>query len=88
MTTVGDYHVFQAGDVVLQSGAVFHSVRLAYKTYGTLNARKENAPGQPNFIPSRRSTVTVPEIRSTTPWTAPSSTPRFRRFCRPETDIS
>ena len=42
MTTIGDYHVFQAGDVVLQSGDVFHSARLAYKTYGTLNARKDN----------------------------------------------
>ncbi|MEH2568643.1 alpha/beta fold hydrolase [Bradyrhizobium sp. AZCC 2289] len=42
MTTVGDYHVFQAGDVTLQSGVVFRSMRLAYKTYGTLNARKDN----------------------------------------------
>jgi homoserine O-acetyltransferase len=42
MTADGDYHVFQAGDVVLQSGFVFRSLRLAYKTYGTLNARKDN----------------------------------------------
>ena len=42
MTTHGDYHVFEAGDVPLQSGVVFPSMRLAYKTYGTLNARKDN----------------------------------------------
>ena len=38
MTTVGDYHVFQAGDVVLRSGDVFPSVCLACKTYGPLSA--------------------------------------------------
>ena len=42
MTTHGDYHVFEAGDVPLQSGVVFRSMRLAYKTYGTLNAGKDN----------------------------------------------
>ena len=42
MTADGDYHVFQAGDVTLQSGFIFRSLRLAYKTYGTLNARKDN----------------------------------------------
>src|SRR3954452_12177572 len=42
MTTNGDYDNFDAGDVVLQSGVIFRSMRLAYKTYGTLNARKDN----------------------------------------------
>ena len=42
MTTSGDYRLFEAGDVALQSGAVFTSMRLAYKTYGALNARKDN----------------------------------------------
>jgi homoserine O-acetyltransferase/O-succinyltransferase len=42
MGTSGDYQVFHAGDVLLQSGVVFPSLRLAYKTYGTLNARKDN----------------------------------------------
>ena len=37
-----DYQVFEAGDVLLQSGVVFRSLRLAYQTYGTLNARKDN----------------------------------------------
>jgi len=40
--TTHDYRVFDAGDVRLQSGVVFPSMRLAYQTYGTLNARKDN----------------------------------------------
>ena len=42
MTTSGDDQVFEAGDVPLGSGVVFPSMRLAYKTYGQLNARKDN----------------------------------------------
>jgi homoserine O-acetyltransferase len=42
MQTSSDYQLFEAGDVTLQSGAVFRSMRLAYKTYGRLNARKDN----------------------------------------------
>jgi len=42
MTTRDDYQTFEAGDVTLQSGAVFRSMRLAYKTYGRLNAGKDN----------------------------------------------
>ena len=37
-----DYHIFEAGDVTLQSGVVFPLLRLAYQTYGTLNAAKDN----------------------------------------------
>lgn len=37
-----DYEIFEAGDVSLQSGSVFSGLRLAYKTYGTLNAAKDN----------------------------------------------
>jgi homoserine O-acetyltransferase/O-succinyltransferase len=47
MTENGDYHVFEAGDVLLQSGVVFPSMRLAYKTYGMLNARKDNVIAYP-----------------------------------------
>jgi len=42
MTMNGDYEVFEAGDVLLQLGVVFPAMRLAYKTYGRLNARKDN----------------------------------------------
>ena len=33
-----DYQIFEAGDVVLQSGLTYRQARLAYKTYGTLDA--------------------------------------------------
>ena len=39
---MSDYSVFEAGDVVLQSGLTYRSARLAYKTFGTLNAAKSN----------------------------------------------
>ena len=38
-----DYEIFEAGDVVLQSGLTYRKARLAYKTYGTLDAAKSNA---------------------------------------------
>jgi homoserine O-acetyltransferase len=40
---MADYDVFDAGDVVLQSGLTYRGARLAYKTHGTLNAEKSNA---------------------------------------------
>jgi len=40
---MADHEVFEAGDVALQSGAVFPSMRLAYRTYGRLNAARDNA---------------------------------------------
>lgn len=42
MTSRADYPVFEAGDVELRSGAVFPALKLAYRTYGTLNASKDN----------------------------------------------
>ena len=37
-----DYHIFEAGDVLLQSGLTYRGARLAYKTHGTLNAARSN----------------------------------------------
>lgn len=37
-----EYRIFEAGDVVLQSGLTFPSLRIAYKTYGELNADRSN----------------------------------------------
>ncbi len=37
-----DYHIFEAGDVVLQSGLTYRRARLAYKTYGALDAARSN----------------------------------------------
>ncbi|CCE03859.1 alpha/beta fold hydrolase [Bradyrhizobium sp. STM 3809] len=42
MMAGGDDKIFEAGDVILQSGSTFPSLRLAYKTYGTLNAARDN----------------------------------------------
>jgi homoserine O-acetyltransferase len=42
MTGQRDYEIFEAGDVALQSGAIFPAMKLAYQTYGTLNAAKDN----------------------------------------------
>jgi homoserine O-acetyltransferase len=38
-----DYEIFEAGDIVLQSGLTYRRARLAYRTYGTLDAAKTNA---------------------------------------------
>ena len=38
-----DHQIFEAGDVVLQSGLTYRGARLAYKTFGTLDAAKSNA---------------------------------------------
>lgn len=38
-----DYKIYDAGDVVLQSGLTSRNTRLAYKTYGSLNADRSNA---------------------------------------------
>ncbi len=40
---MSDYEVFECGDVVLQSGMTYRGARLAYKTFGNLNAGKTNA---------------------------------------------
>ncbi|MGQ3281545.1 alpha/beta fold hydrolase [Bosea sp. (in: a-proteobacteria)] len=42
MTVATDYAIFDAGDVQLAYGQVFRSMRLAYKTYGRLNAARDN----------------------------------------------
>ncbi|MDH3689645.1 MAG: alpha/beta fold hydrolase [Gammaproteobacteria bacterium] len=39
---MSDFDTFEAGDVVLQSGITLRDTKLVYKTYGTLNADKNN----------------------------------------------
>ena len=46
---VQDYEVFDLGDVGLQSGATLRGAKLAYKTYGELNADKSNAIVYPTW---------------------------------------
>ena len=38
-----DYQVFDVGNMVLQSGLTYRGAKLAYKTYGALNAERSNA---------------------------------------------
>jgi len=44
-----DHQVFALGDFELQSGKVLPGARLAYKTYGSLNAERNNAVILPTF---------------------------------------
>ena len=44
-----DHAVFELGDVALQSGATLPDARLAYRTYGSLNAGRDNVILLPTF---------------------------------------
>ena len=37
-----DYETYSLGDVRLQKGATLRDAKLAYKTFGTLNDKKDN----------------------------------------------
>ena len=39
---MADCQIFEAGNVVLQSGLTYRNARFAYKTHGMLNADKSN----------------------------------------------
>lgn len=47
--TADDFEVFDLGRVELQSGATLLDAKLAYRTYGTLNARGDNVVVLPTF---------------------------------------
>lgn len=44
-----DYKIFELGNCVLQSGATLRDAKLAYKTYGNLNADKSNVIVYPTW---------------------------------------
>ena len=44
-----DYSIYDAGTVVLQSGAALRNCKLAYKTFGKLNAKKDNVIVYPTW---------------------------------------
>ena len=46
---MSDYLIFDLGDVVLQCKKTLRDVKLAYKTYGTLNAAKDNVIVYPTW---------------------------------------
>ena len=57
MTAPHDYEIFEAGDVALQSDAVFPQLRLAYKTFGVLNAAKDNVILYPTSFSAQHSDI-------------------------------
>jgi homoserine O-acetyltransferase/O-succinyltransferase len=48
-----DYEVFELGDVTLQHGATLRDAKLAYKTYGELNADQSNTIVYPTWYSGR-----------------------------------
>ena len=50
---MADCEFFELGDVLLQSGLTLRGARLAYKTYGELNAAKDNVIVFPTFFGSQ-----------------------------------
>ena len=44
-----DYQIFDLGNVRLQRGATLRDCKLAYKTFGTLNAAKDNVIVYPTW---------------------------------------
>jgi homoserine O-acetyltransferase/O-succinyltransferase len=46
---MSDYEMFELGDFALQQGATLRKAKLAYKTYGTLNADKSNVIVYPTW---------------------------------------
>jgi homoserine O-acetyltransferase len=44
-----DYSIYELGNVTLQGGATLRGCKLAYKTYGTLNAAKDNVIVYPTW---------------------------------------
>jgi homoserine O-acetyltransferase/O-succinyltransferase len=44
-----DYQLFELGNLVLQNGATVRDAKLAYKTFGTLNAAKDNVIVYPTW---------------------------------------
>ncbi len=44
-----DYEIYDLGDVKLQRGATLRGCKLAYKTFGTLNAAKDNVIVYPTW---------------------------------------
>jgi homoserine O-acetyltransferase len=46
---MADYEIFELGDIVLQCKQTLRNAKLAYKTYGTLNAAKDNVIVYPTW---------------------------------------
>ena len=47
--SIKDYKIFNLGDIELLSGEILKSAKLAYKSYGSLNDKKDNVVLLPTF---------------------------------------
>jgi homoserine O-acetyltransferase len=56
-STAADFAIFEAGNVALQSGRTFRNMRLAYKTFGTLNAERSNVILYPTSYSAQHSDI-------------------------------
>src|SRR3954463_11822215 len=54
---MADLQMFPLGDVVLQSGATLWQARIAYTTYGALNAARDNVVVIPTFYAGHHTDV-------------------------------
>ena len=50
---MNDHQIFELGDIDVQSGLRIRNAKLAYKTYGELNAAKDNVIVFPTFFGSQ-----------------------------------
>ena len=50
-----DYEIFELGDVALQSGLTLRQAKLIYKTYGKLNAARDNVIVMPTYYGGQHS---------------------------------
>ena len=55
LSCASDFEVFDLGDFVLQSQMTLRQGHLAYKTYGTLNARRDNCVLLPSYYGGKHS---------------------------------
>ncbi len=57
---MADFNLFDLGDIELQSGAVLADAKMAYKTYGSLNADMSNVIVYPSWFTGFIRRVRVP----------------------------
>ena len=54
-----DYDIYNLGNVKLLSGKIILSAKLAYKTYGSLNSKRNNVIILPTFYFNGKCLITI-----------------------------
>jgi homoserine acetyltransferase len=78
----GPAQIFQAGDVVLQSGRVFPRMVVSYKTFGTLDATRSNVIVYPTSYSARHADIEFMVAEGGALDPACRARPRTRRLSR------